>query len=242
MPDETLPPEHPDHALQPAGAPAPGWYADPTAPPGRTGRRWWTGTGWSEHVVADPAGLARTPDGAPVPSVGRRIGAYLIDGLVTGVVSTLLGLPFLIAVFRAAGDQFRRSVEAGRDGTPVPSSTSLQEAAPGAFLGLLAVSLVVLVLYHGLFLRFRSATPGKLALGLEVRPWDGPGRLSWGTVLKRLAGQFWISLLQPLPVIGPLVGTAWFLGDNLSGLGNPHRRTLHDRAAGTVVVHTRSTV
>ena len=36
-------------------APPPGWYADPHG----TGRRWWDGTRWTEHVQAQPAIAAR---------------------------------------------------------------------------------------------------------------------------------------------------------------------------------------
>jgi len=225
----------------PAVPPA-GWYPDPAAPVGRTGRRWWDGVRWTEHVVADPppgpADLRFTPDGEPVAGVGARIGAYVIDSLVLGLASLLLGLPFLVTLIRVYVDQFGRAMDAARAGAPVPSVTAIYDDALGPLVGLLAVSLVATVVYHGVFLRWRGATPGKLAVGLQVKPWEGRKQLSSGAIARRLLAQYWVIPLQLVPHIGSFIGL-WTLVDNLCALGHPQRRTLHDRFAGTVVIDAR---
>ena len=235
--------DRPDEPARPAAGPPPDWYPDPMAPTGRTGRRWWDGSTWTEHVAADPApgvvGPVVTPDGVPIAGMGRRIGAFVIDSLIVGVVAMLLGLPFLLAVFRAYGAYFERALDAANAGAQPPSSLSLYSTALGPLTGLYAVLLVVTLTYHIGFLRWRSATPGKLAVGLRVRARDGSGRLDWRTVWRRWASEYWYTVVALVPVVGGITGL-YVWADDLSALGNPERRALHDRFADTVVVDVRA--
>jgi uncharacterized RDD family membrane protein YckC len=99
---------------------------------------------------------------------------------------------------------------------------------------LTSVTLAVGMLYHVGFLRWKSATPGKLICGLRVVPVDrgrDPGPLAWGSVLIRAA--IWV-----------LLGISSFLRlitlvDVLFPLWHPKRQALHDIAAKTQVVRVR---
>lgn len=108
----------------------------------------------------------------------------------------------------------------------------------GPLTGFYAVLLVVTLAHHVPFLRWRGATPGKLALGLRVRTLAAPGQLSWRTVWRRWPAEYWYLLAFLVPVVGTIVGLyPW--ADNLSTLANPRRQALHDRFADTVVVDVR---
>ena len=63
-----------------------GWYQDPSGPPGL--QRWWDGTTWTDHtqVAMAPPPVPPTHLGPPLVSYGRRLGGWLIDWLLVGVV------------------------------------------------------------------------------------------------------------------------------------------------------------
>jgi uncharacterized RDD family membrane protein YckC len=165
----------------------------------------------------DPDDHPPQPGGPrPIPSLTRRLGARLLDGLLLGVVWLLLGL----LVFGA-------TTEAGSDaGGDVTSGGGLVAAYAGwAFLGLLLT-----LLYEGGLVATRGATLGKRLLRVKVvRTADGtvPG---WGPSLLR-----WL-----VPTAGWLtcgLGTLLvYLSPAFDGTGC--RRGWHDKAAGTQVVGT----
>jgi uncharacterized RDD family membrane protein YckC len=81
------------------------------------------------------------------------------------------------------------------------------------------------------FLRWKSATPGKLICGMRVVPVDRgryPGRLEWSTVGIRSA--IWV-----LPGMNALLGL-FSVVDALFPLWHVKRQALHDLAAKTQVV------
>ncbi|WP_197430084.1 RDD family protein [Auraticoccus cholistanensis] len=238
----------------PVGSPKPppgrhaapgGWYPDPVDP---RRERWWDGWQWSRDVreaeapaqpqpvaAARPGQPALTADGVPLAGWWHRAGAIVVDGLLLGVVTSLLSLPFLQTAFDAVVALFDASLEAARQGQPPPPQpdpTSL--ITPTETLALGAVQLLCGLAYHGLFLRLRSATPGKLLLGLRVVPVDrgrSTERLGWRA-----------ALLRALVWVAPAVVTWLFvlrLVDVVLPLTNPRRQALHDLAARTQVVRTR---
>lgn len=136
---------------------------------------------------------------------------------MTQTIGVLAGLPFLIPVFRAFQDewsQFMSDAESGRE----------PEAFGPTFLGgvgweLLAFALVMLLVsmvYEIGFLRWMQATPGKLALGIQVR-------------LRELGN---------VPMVGGLLSTAWLI-NFLWPLWDDKFQALHDKAARTNVVRSR---
>jgi uncharacterized RDD family membrane protein YckC len=99
---------------------------------------------------------------------------------------------------------------------------------------LTSVTLAVGMLYHVGFLRWKSATPGKLLCGLRVVPVDrgrDPGPLAWSSVFIR-AG-VWV-----LPAINSFLSLITLV-DVLFPLWHPKRQALHDMAAKTQVVRLR---
>jgi uncharacterized RDD family membrane protein YckC len=84
------------------------------------------------------------------------------------------------------------------------------------------------------FLRWKSATPGKLLCGLRVVPVDhghATGPLPWSSILIRSA--FWV-----LPSINSFLSLITVL-DVLFPLWHPKRQALHDLAAKTQVIRPR---
>lgn len=120
---------------------------------------------------------------------------------------------------------------------------------PAVVAGVLLV--LTYLLWPVFWLRHMSAPPGKLVGKLLVQPVPGPGRLSWSMVLRREAVQWLpgLAICLSLTLIYPKLGSiraldwmtvglclSWFLLDTLWAFTNQQRQTLHDRAAGTVVV------
>jgi uncharacterized RDD family membrane protein YckC len=96
------------------------------------------------------------------------------------------------------------------------------------------VTLLVGMIYHAGFLRWKSATPGKLICGLRVVPVDrgrDPGPLAWNSIVIRVA--FWV-----LPGISAVLRLLTLV-DVLFPLWQPKRQALHDLAAKTQVVRLR---
>lgn len=137
-------------------------------------------------------------------SVGRRFLAFWLDGLIQGVL--MLPLIFVL-VFTAA------KAQSGGAGTQV-AAAGLQIIMQLVFMG---ISLG----YEALFLQFKSATPGKMALGLRVVTPDGD---------PVATGQAWTR-----PLVRALLGFC-FLVDYLPAFFRKDKCTLHDLAARTRVI------
>ena len=217
-----------------------GWYPDPADPSGVYGQRYWDGRQWTEHVhpgasYVRPGRDATTPDGQPLSGWWARVGAYVIDQVIVAIVGMLIGFPQVRVIAHQYSVLFTESLHAARTSSPVPDSGQLaaQLATPMALLGV--ILLVVGFVYNVGFLKWRAATPGKMALGLRVRRRDVAGPLPWGTVLLRWLAQFWTSFLTLVPVLGAIVGLYPLL-DDLWPLWDGKRQALHDKVAGTNVV------
>jgi uncharacterized RDD family membrane protein YckC len=239
---------------------APGWYPDPAAPTSpQPMLRWWDGSTWTDHV--QPVGTLRsapaprpgptTPDGRPLAGRGWRFLAWIVDGIALAVGTSLLTLPVQVQVNREMAVQQReldRQIEAG-------GSPDLDAFFQGMFdvyadhvVGIFVIPALLGLAYYVGFLRWRGATLGKLATGLQVQPVAGAGRLSWGSILVRLfvyQGVSYVALavgwvtgsLATFVVASLLVGI--FSLVNVLWIFGPRRRALHDLAARTVVVSTR---
>ena len=237
--------------------PTPGWYADPEVP-GQM-RWWdgstWTGDvyerveppgGYLSETPADqPAGQAqlaatttatRTPgavpsagpvteDGVPLATWGRRVGARVVDTLITTPIGLLLSLPVLLDVVRHLVDVAR-----SQQGDPTPDLFAAYDAQTLRSLAVVTlVTLLVGLVYEMVFLLWKAATPGKLALGLRVRRVQPGEPLRAGVVARRWIGY---QALAQVPSVGPV----YALVDVLWPLWDPRRQALHDKLAGTVVV------
>jgi uncharacterized RDD family membrane protein YckC len=174
-----------------------------------------------------------TADGVPLASWWWRALAVLIDGLITTAIVTVITLPVWRSFYAAMASYFNAVMDAQRSGD-TPPTLSPDLISGSSQLILTSVTLAVGMLYHVGFLRWKSATPGKLICGLRVVPVDrgrDPGPLAWSSVLIRAA--IWV-----------LLGISSFLRlitlvDVLFPLWHPKRQALHDIAAKTQVVRVR---
>lgn len=176
-----------------------------------------------------------TADGVPLAGWWWRVLAVLIDGFIVGTVSSLLTFPIYRRMVQALTDYITVAFDAASRGAampPQPDMTDLISATDQ--LVLLVVTLVVHTAYIAGFLRWRGATPGKLAVGLRVVPVDegrSTAKLSWSAVTVRAL--IWtVPNLQALLIVVRVV-------DALMPLWNPKRQALHDVVAKTQVVKTR---
>jgi uncharacterized RDD family membrane protein YckC len=186
---------------------------------------------WSGQSAVGPRGQAAvTADGVPLAGWWWRVLAALLDGMFTGIVSTLLSLPLLVPMFGRLSAYVAQAMEAAQQGRsePAPSPNDLLPLGDQLLLALIAAA--VTFLYQVLFLRWKSATPGKLICGLRVVPVDqgrAQGQLDWRTVIAR-------ALVWAAPRLYSLL---WLvrLADVLFPLWHPKRQALHDLAARTQV-------
>jgi uncharacterized RDD family membrane protein YckC len=225
----------------------PDWYADPYNP-GQPVMRYWDGARWTEHVHQGwpPARAATvsgtkattTPDGQQLAGWGARFGAYVLDAIVTSLLSLVVGFPFLRRLISTYVDFINDTLDADRAGRTPPSSFDIYGQIWGPLVGITVIAVLVGAVYHVGFLRWRGATPGKMVLGLQVRLRDQPGPLPWGVVLRRWLAQFGPNLLGLIPLVGTFSGLYGLL-DGLWPLWDDKRQALHDKWAGTNVVRRR---
>lgn len=221
-----------------------GWYLDPAPgqPGTQPGQRYWDGQQWTAQVYAGGPGpsydIKTTPDGQPLAGWWVRVAAALVDGLIVGATSLLLGLPLMISYFReftrALDDEFARIDAGASTVSPLTQMTvGLEQLVWMSVIGL-AVGLT----YHALFLRWRSATPGKMMMGLQVRLRERPGQLPWSAIARRLLVQNISTPFAVVPFASLVVG--WFpLLDDLWPLWDSKNQALHDKVARTNVVRQR---
>lgn len=237
-----------------------GWYPDPDPDhPEPNGQRYWDGQQWTAHVQqpeGQPAptgygygaapyagvqvGRATTPDGQELAGWWRRVGAYLIDGVLLGITTSIVAFPWVSQVTDAYGRFFSEVMDAASSGSgTVPDEAAFVEDLTGPLMTISVIALLVSLAYHVGFLRWKAATPGKLALGMRIRLREAPGPLSYATILKRWAGQNAYVVLNYLPIIGFLGGLYTIL-DHLWPLWDSRRQALHDKIASTNVVRHRA--
>ena len=173
-----------------------------------------------------------TADGVPLASWWWRVLAVLIDYLITTTIVTVITFPVWRSLYAAMVSYFNAVMDAQRSGgiPPTLNATDLSSSQ----LILTSVTLGVGMLYHVGFLRWKSATPGKLLCGLRVVPVDrgrDPGPLAWSSVFIRAS--IWV-----LPAISLFLRLVTLV-DVLFPLWHPKRQALHDIAAKTQVVRLR---
>jgi uncharacterized RDD family membrane protein YckC len=236
-----------------------GWYADPVDPARERywdGWQWSRNTRPREATsyappaavgpppgYAAPAGYpvparylssqaAMTADGVRLAGWWWRVLAVVLDSVIISMVTTVLAFPIWQPVYAAFVDQLQAIFDAQRSGAPPPPIFDPTALVPlRAQVILTAISLVIGMLYHVSFLRWKGATPGKLICGLRVVPVDrgrAPGPLDWRTAGIRAA--VWV-----LPGINSLLALFSLL-DVLFPLWHAKRQALHDLAAKTQVV------
>lgn len=194
----------------------PGLYHAEGDPPGTV--RQWDGTQWVGDPVPAPPGSAAAPPPPPgaapgatgnFATVGVRIGAILIDGLLFGIISVLITLPFL------------------EDTNPDSNSFEFEATGIGTFIGPLVVLALTIFL-----VATQGGSPGKLILGLRVTLADGTTPIGYGPAAMRTVP--WLPTL--IPLLGVLVWLGVVIGSLITISNDPERRSLFDRVANTRVI------
>ena len=179
-------------------------------------------------TVGAPA-LRVTDDGTPLSGWGRRAVARILDGILVTMIGLVVAFPATADVLDVLRAEVAESMRAAQAGTQA-SSTLLVNPRLVAAVGVITlVRLLVSLAYEMGFLLWRQATPGKLLLGLRVRPWAVAGPLAPTTIARR-----WLASEAAWSV--PQIGTAYNLIDVLWPLRDERRQALHDKFASTCVV------
>ncbi len=161
------------------------------------------------------------PEGVPIhltlPSLGTRLGAQVIDFLITGLLTGLLGAALIFS------------------GAATPD-------AEAAILSLLLL-LVGTPFYMGCELLMNGRTPGKRLTGIRVVSLDGAGLSTHQVVVRNLLKEVEIFLpLQLLPFVAlgrtatSVAILAWTIVVIVVPWRSRARQRIGDIAAGTVVV------
>ncbi|MEO6996960.1 MAG: RDD family protein [Terracoccus sp.] len=170
--------------------------------------------------------IKTTSDGVPLASWGRRLGAWVIDGVIL-VILTYVGARVFVPGYIDTVQQFVDA--AGAQDQPSMNALVSQLTSESAKAGL--VSWVITAVYCIAFWTTTAQTPGKMAVGISVRRADQPGPLDLLTSVRRRL----ISIVQILPVVGGIYFLI-FLIDYLWPLWDDKRQALHDKVAQTQVV------
>jgi uncharacterized RDD family membrane protein YckC len=175
-----------------------------------------------------------TADGVPLSSWWWRALSVVIDYVIITTIVTLITLPVWRSLYAAWVSYFNGVMEAQRQGVVPPTANITDLISRNDQLILTVATLAVGMLYHVAFLRWKSATPGKMICGLRVVPVDrgrATEHLAWSAVIIRAS--IWV-----LPGINSFLSLITVV-DVLLPLWNPKRQALHDIAAKTQVIRTR---
>lgn len=180
---------------------------------------WYCGPCKAEQVRDIQSG---TTQAFELASVGRRLGAWLLDSLVVGAAMMVFMVPFFFVIGGAAA----------MTGAGEPSdaaTTALGLSVMVMYVFVLALSIALPLLYEALMLARRGQTLGKMAVAIQVVSAEGamlsPGQ-AWGRAAMKVA------LAQFCSCVG-------LLGDYLPAFFTVEKTTLHDMAAKTRVVRLR---
>ncbi|MFF4606677.1 RDD family protein [Streptomyces sp. NPDC001339] len=205
------PPGGPPAGGPPPGAPPPG--GPPPGPPPPPGGGPYAGDPYGGQY-GGPYGAAADPLAGmpPLANRGRRLVARIIDAILIGVPVSVI-----MSVIVGGVDYFSTSsAEAGKQST------------------VSGVTMLAYLVYEGLMLAHRGQTVGKMAMSIRV------AMLSNGSIPTGQAA--WVrAAVYTLPEIVPCCGFLFWLVNVLwCTWDKPYQQCLHDKAAKTVVVSTRT--
>lgn len=202
---------------------------DPTTPPA------------PPRPLSTPAELvgpgAVAADGTPLASYGRRVGAFLIDGVIKIILNTIFGGWAVYLAWRDEFESYFAAVEAGKI-NPTPPAFTLATADYRWLSAYALVTAFVGLVYSVAFLVWRGATPGKMAVGIQVRPVGSTAKVTVSQAVRRYAISFANSALSFDAVPSLFTRPLWVL-DHLLPLWDSKRQALHDKLANTEVVLVR---
>jgi uncharacterized RDD family membrane protein YckC len=163
-----------------------------------------------------PPGTLVTPSGIPYASWGIRLGGFLIDAVILYVIQVIVGL--LLKHNNTLRVHY----------TMHPHNQAIKHGS-FSFLALIIAAIIFLI-YGIVMIGSRGQTVGMMAVGIKaIRDGDG-GAVTYGQAL----GRSLLQLIMSYTVILILLSDLWPLWDQ-------KRQTLHDKAARTVVIRSRTT-
>ncbi|KRE43587.1 hypothetical protein ASG74_01715 [Knoellia sp. Soil729] len=209
----------------------------PTAPGERP-----AGWGPQPHQQTGPLAQTLRPGQSTLPgqpvlaSYGLRVVAYILDMLVVGAVSLLLGGWFLWKALEPVLEQFDTALNTG---DVEAMSQAITQASLGYLAAFIALQLVLFMIYHVFCLVRWGATPGKMAVGISVRRVDRAGVLDMDTALRRAGFQAAVQALGNLPYAS-LIGSVALVIDLVWPIADDRNQALHDKVARTIVIKGRA--
>jgi uncharacterized RDD family membrane protein YckC len=163
------------------------------------------------------AGSAASPFSQRYGGFWIRLGARMIDGIVLMVPLLILAALFVPNLLRTQAASSN------------PALAGLALFSSVFFLFYFAL----VICYEVLFLKYRGATPGKMACGLKVARSDG-GDLGWGACVGRFV--MWNVVTCGVPYINIIIMTV-----SVIMLGtDAEKRAMHDRVCNTRVIYKPS--
>jgi uncharacterized RDD family membrane protein YckC len=194
----------------------------------RSGPTPWGAAGW---VMPEPVRPGPAPGYAYV-GFWRRFWAFLVDGLILGIPTWIIGLPLVLGQMSSADlntlsgkNLFVVDPSTGRVVEDPQAAAALNAAMGHIFQGAIWIWVAIFViqlLYFAVFWSRRGATPGQQLLGVQVRNERDGSRISLKRALLRYFGyviSIWIVY----------IGFIWVAFDS-------RKQGWHDKIAGTVVV------
>jgi uncharacterized RDD family membrane protein YckC len=172
--------------------------------------------GYLSRVMASGAAGA-SPLGWHYGGLWIRFGARFIDGIVLGVPLIIIAALVIPNLIRTQGNP--------------PNAAVAGIAAFG--LTFFLFYFLVVICYEVLFLKYRGATPGKMACGLKVVRNDGSS-LGWGTCVGRFV--MWNVVTSGIPYLNFIL----ILISGIMAGTDSEKRALHDRVCDTRVVYKQS--
>jgi uncharacterized RDD family membrane protein YckC len=159
---------------------------------------------------------------ADLASIGQRILAAILDGLLQSVAMMILFVPLVFAVGGLA--VLGGSAEGGPASQAAEAATVVGVMVFYAIM--FALSVGVPLCYEALFVARNGQTPGKMVVSIRVVSIDGTPATrgqAWGRAAIK------VGLAQACSCLG-------FLADDLPACFTTERTALHDMAASTRVV------
>ena len=222
---------------QPYGQP-PQQYGQPPQQWGQPPQQWGQPgqvPGWGA-AGARPTGPA-TPDGVPLAGYWQRVGAFILDGLITAVITFILGGYFLMRALQPWLDAFTQALNSTDPTAFENLSQDLSVYMTGSdFYTFVGISVIVGLIYHVAFLTRFGATPGKMAMRISVRRRDTPGPLPLPVAVRRYFLTLATAVLGTLPGALSALALLVRMVDLLFPAWDPQRQALHDKIAATNVV------
>jgi uncharacterized RDD family membrane protein YckC len=183
------------------------------------------------EVVAGPG-----TGGLEYSGAGPRFVAWFVDGLLLGVVASIL--------FFGALALFAGSVDWSQFSRRGAATNFMSGQLAVGFLIAQIISVLINLAYFVFFWTSGSqATPGMRLLSLKVANSADGATLNVGQAVKRwfaLGG--WLGVLNFIPVISVIAGLinlGWAVVILLTTIASPTKQGMHDRFASTVVVQPR---